>query len=573
MIAVLLIVSLISCSEEVTADERIIVANVGSGSWDLSSSLAYLIADTHHIEPITELSSQIVLCTITGILDIRFNDFGDLIFDYETKIDNIYFDVSGNFKKDDIITITTSQGIMKGNDYSALIKNNARAQKFGDANKVYADNEYITASTYDGIPMEVGKQYIAYLTDDYAEEYNVYPEIGKMYLYEYTDGVLYQSINYDKLEITLDELKDQIYGDLKNRTGRADEIGTDAYIEELGEKQRMAKKESYYELIKTDTPMYTEGYFSWVILSQAEIFAVNDAAFEAEYINSEYYTLKYTHVDYFDSVPDYVAMENHYTILKFKMIKDHLGNMNYNDDDIIYVAQRNYRNLDGDDRKLMEFEPNNSYLIFAQDINNSLGEEIPTEMDFPASYITTSDQFVFNTGDEAGLQILELYTPNVIANTNIPMQILGDFKNEVIALINKSTTITAEHEDYQFFTNNKISEITEFYLPAIKIDGFELYRLLIDQWTFMFYYAPVEELENDYSFTFETGILLGINRPYIDLILQDALLYVESENSMRGCIGNTSFTLLVPDKLNNFDYLYELGLEIIETSELVVINK
>jgi hypothetical protein len=76
-----------------------------------------------------------------------------------------------------------------------------------------------------------------YLTDEYSENYSVYAETGKMFLYEYNiaNEVIYQGINYDKLEITFDELEAQIYEDITNRTGRADEIGSDAYIDELGQ--------------------------------------------------------------------------------------------------------------------------------------------------------------------------------------------------------------------------------------------------------------------------------------------------------------------------------------------------
>jgi len=178
-------------------------------------------------------------------------------------------------------------------------------------------------------------------------------------------------------------------------------------------------------------------------------------------------------------------------------------------------------------------------------------------------------------------------------------------KNELIEQINMSRTADQEPpegsdvelDDYyrQVYVGNDISDISEFYFPTVKIDGYELYRVLVSEWTFMYYYAPIEEFskekEFEYVFTFETGILLGINRPHwmdnddplkalinqhdtqeIPYVLKDNLIYTESHNGIAGQIGNTRFNITVPDTLNDFEFLYALGLKVIETSELVFVK-
>ena len=210
-------------------------------------------------------------------------------------------------------------------------------------------------------------------------------------------------------------------------------------------------------------------------------------------------------------------------------------------------------------------------------------------------------EFLPYDGQHNNEQIIEnnqIIMPNVSYNNNVPLEIMNNyennFKNEIIHLIRESKTITKEHEMYQYYAYNKISDITEFYFPTIKIDGYELYRILIDQWTCIYYYAPIKELkkESEYVFTFETGILLGINRPYwldnadplkpeienreiqnIEYLFKDDLLYTQSQNSIMGLIGNTSFNIYVPNKLNNYEFLHELGLKISETSEMIVVDK
>ena len=206
-------------------------------------NMASEIADVNNIEAVTEMATQILLVNINKLEKVSVTQLYLLDFTYDATIEKIYMDISGKLKKGDSITVTSPQGIIKGTEFVKLAKNSKHAQKYGYANREYTENDYIISSVFDGIPIEEGKKYIMYLSDDYLEKYSVYPDIGRMYLYEYTYGVLYKGSDYIKMNVSIKELEAQISKDIKNRTGRADEIGVDAYIDELGELQRKARAE------------------------------------------------------------------------------------------------------------------------------------------------------------------------------------------------------------------------------------------------------------------------------------------------------------------------------------------
>ena len=95
----------------------------------------------------------------------------------------------------------------------------------------YGENDWIIASNHNALPVEVGKTYLMFLTDDYLEAHGMYAECGSQYLFEYKGG-LFPSLyaeNADAAVVTLDDVKSAV----RNRTGRADEIGLEAYILEL----------------------------------------------------------------------------------------------------------------------------------------------------------------------------------------------------------------------------------------------------------------------------------------------------------------------------------------------------
>ena len=246
LIVLLMLFSLVSCKQyqenNITVrDKEIAERNIVDVIGFTSDNMMYNVADLNSIEAITEISTQIILCRVDKVEEVFMTEINLLRFIYDVTIEEIYMDVNNMLKIGDTVKVSTAKGIIKGRDFNKIAGNSAHAQKFGYANKNYEDNEYIVSSSFGGIPVEEGKTYIMYLTDRYFENEKLYAETGRQFIYEYSDGVLYQGLDYEKMDINIIKLKEQITRNIKNRTGRADEIGFDNYIDELGEMQRTAQ--------------------------------------------------------------------------------------------------------------------------------------------------------------------------------------------------------------------------------------------------------------------------------------------------------------------------------------------
>ena len=252
----ILLLTISSCTQQPNNDmterereinERIIVEYFGYDQDSPGVALSISDVDLSSVEAITETTTQIVLCHVENIKNTSTNLMGDIIFNYEIIIKDILMDVNNRLEIGDIVVLTTSQGIIKGTDFTKLVRNSAQAQKTGLAYREYKDNEYIVSSYNNSIPIEIGRTYLLYLTDRYLENYDVYSTSGRRLSYEYTDGVLFHGTNYEKMDICLEQLKEQIFSDIRNRTGRADEIGFYAYTDELAEIQQRERMESNKE--------------------------------------------------------------------------------------------------------------------------------------------------------------------------------------------------------------------------------------------------------------------------------------------------------------------------------------
>ncbi len=196
-----------------------------------------MIADVNNYEAITELSSQIVLCEIKDLVDVTVTEIGLFSFRYDIEILDILLDVGDRLQIGDTVQITSSEGILKAVDAAELIADTPRAKKLGILQGEYSDDDYIIASTWDAIPVEVGNCYLMYLDDDYLESEGVYAESGRSYLYEYHDQVVYSGRDMIKNESSLSEILETVSGYISMRTGRADEIGEAAYLLELQDRQ------------------------------------------------------------------------------------------------------------------------------------------------------------------------------------------------------------------------------------------------------------------------------------------------------------------------------------------------
>ncbi len=210
-----------SCAEEKT--ERNIVAKFGFSRDD---ALSFTSID-YTVDIITEVSSHIAA---VEIVDVKYGALEELSgdFKYEAKVVKEFLDTTDTVKKGDILLVQCNEGIMPARDAQTLMaETGAELYLTGE----YGENDWIIASNHNALPVEVGKTYLMFLTDDYLEAHGMYAECGSQYLFEYMGG-LFPSLyaeNEDASAVTLDDVKSAV----KKRTGRADEIGMESYILEL----------------------------------------------------------------------------------------------------------------------------------------------------------------------------------------------------------------------------------------------------------------------------------------------------------------------------------------------------
>ena len=234
------VLTISSCSSvkltarEIEIQERNVVETLNTDPRGNAS--AYV--DMNNIEAMTEVCTQIVLCKVEKCNNIEFTEFGSFYFTYDMKIEKIYMDTEDKFNSGDIIPVGSNKGIIRGDEFIKLSSKSAQAQKYGYDKREYTSDDYIIKTNFGAIPIEVGKSYIVYLTNIYLENQGIYAEFGRMFAYEYTDGILYKDMDYKRMDMTLAQLEAQIKADIDKRTGRADEIGIDACLDELGERQR-----------------------------------------------------------------------------------------------------------------------------------------------------------------------------------------------------------------------------------------------------------------------------------------------------------------------------------------------
>ena len=173
---------------------------------------------------------------------------------------------------------------------------------------------------------------------------------------------------------------------------------------------------------------------------------------------------------------------------------------------------------------------------------------------------------------------------------------LEELVDEILEHIEIAETITENDEDYWRYSGSNMADITEFYIPNIEIPGFELYNVGILGGVFVFSYVPTNldgvefDREGNPEFSFSDTIRLSITRtdyedfpssPTIeelasqfnvsDQVIRNGIVYMESINLIAGLMGETCFTMRVPDSLNNFDTLHSLATQVVQSAELVVV--
>lgn len=199
--------------------------------------LADEIADINSMEAITEISSQIILCEVKDRTEMIWTETNMFNFTYEVEVIEVYLDTHDNLEPGDIITVSSSEGLVPAKEAAEIVSETPRAQKLGILQGEYNDNDYIRCSAWDAIPIEVGKTYLMYLDDCYLEREGKYAESGRTYLFEYADNAVYQKRNMEDTGLSFHEILTQVKDHIDKRTGRADEIGYYPYLEELGRQQ------------------------------------------------------------------------------------------------------------------------------------------------------------------------------------------------------------------------------------------------------------------------------------------------------------------------------------------------
>jgi len=142
------------------------------------------------------------------------------------------------------------------------------------------------------------------------------------------------------------------------------------------------------------------------------------------------------------------------------------------------------------------------------------------------------------------------------------------------------------------FEANEVASLDEFYFVDVEIKGFELMSISIAGHGVFFYYWDMESisaggvrsLENRVSVNVRRevhgfsrdehwqGLTEQLMRHHGGILTEDGMLYTAALNDIVARIDDTIFSIRVPSRLNDYEFLRDLALEVIETAELVVIE-
>ena len=155
-----------------------------------------------------------------------------LSFRYTAEVKEIYLDARDAFDVGSTFSFSSGNALMKARDAAKLLESSDKALQYGILQGEYGPDDYIRSSASDVVPIEVGSTYILYFSDHRLEKSGSYTVMG---LDKYLCKGQKVYTGYDKVlsDTSTAELIAQIRRDIEARTGRADEIGSDAYLEEV----------------------------------------------------------------------------------------------------------------------------------------------------------------------------------------------------------------------------------------------------------------------------------------------------------------------------------------------------
>lgn len=213
-----------------------------------------------------------------------------------------------------------------------------------------------------------------------------------------------------------------------------------------------------------------------------------------------------------------------------------------------------------------------------------------------------------------------------VKSLSIVLQNETNWNDELVYHIRNSKNANPKDENYDLYSDNKISDIKKFYnLENTVIDGYQLYSVGVFDWGVDYSFAPTEQLKdkNLYEFNRISDVVsISISRENrspkevseeLKRMAEVNESYCLSENGfvydgdftsnslyIRTQIDGTIFTMTAPNKFvrNDYErkvfeelfdkefieamtnirkekceYLYNLGLDIIKNAELVVVDK
>ena len=160
-----------------------------------------------------------------------------------------------------------------------------------------------------------------------------------------------------------------------------------------------------------------------------------------------------------------------------------------------------------------------------------------------------------------------------------------DLKSTIIRRIGNTNDLA-----YEF---NDISSLSEFYFITVRVSGFRLIEVQIDSYYVAYIFSSITAIDSGKAnWDFDIAVVISVRR--IDdtlspdeawqIVSEQALddggvqseshnmVYSERINDIIARIGDTWFSIKVPDRYNNQSFMENLALEVIETSELVILD-
>ncbi|MCL2201391.1 MAG: hypothetical protein FWB75_05440 [Oscillospiraceae bacterium] len=166
-----------------------------------------------------------------------------------------------------------------------------------------------------------------------------------------------------------------------------------------------------------------------------------------------------------------------------------------------------------------------------------------------------------------------------------------DFRNEIVKELTRTPFGVIEGSNAMAFIDNDIASLDELYLVTVAVEGFELTALHISRHTVVYFFRCIDSarevtptlnevvtiafrrLENNLTPDEAWRIVMEqSNRSGRARTTESGMIYREDLNSISSRIGDTWLNIRVPDRLNSYEFLRDLALEVIATSELIVLD-